>query len=150
MEKTHSHQKEMPTSGNQLTRGGPPRDNGPSFQESLREAESRAVEFPAAERAAYIRAMIKRVGDFKKEGKTTEQIQERLPEFAKEYPHLFVMLTKDEAYDASNLQTMLAMLDRMGQGNMNTHQASVIVGQRLANKYFHPTSGPGSGPATGQ
>ncbi len=128
----------MPNSG---APRGPPRDTGPSFQESLREAESRGVEFPAKERATYIRAMIKRVTDFKKEGKTTEEIQERLPEFAKEYPHLFVMLTQEGGYDASNLQTMLAMLDKMGQGNMNTHQASVIVGQRLASKYFHPTSG---------
>jgi hypothetical protein len=85
--------------------------------------------------------MIRRVTDFKKEGKTTEEIQERLPEFAKEYPHLFVMLTQEGGYDASNLQTMLAMLDKMGQGNINTHQASVIVGQRLASKYFHPTGG---------
>ena len=131
----------MPNSG---VPRGPPRDTGPSFQESLREAESRGVEFPAKERATYIRAMIKRVTDFKKEGKTTEEIQERLPEFAKEYPHLFVMLTQEGGYDASNLQTMLAMLDKMGQGNINTHQASVIVGQRLASKYFHPTS---EGPA---
>jgi hypothetical protein len=136
----------MPISGGDGPRGPPGPPSGPSFQESLREAEARGVEFPAAERAAYIRAMVKRVTEFKQEGKTVEQIQERLPEFAKEYPHLFVMLTQGEGYDAANLQTMLAMLDRMGQGGLNTHQASVIVGQRLASKYFHTIEGQGSQP----
>lgn len=134
----------MPISGNtqqpQIRRGGPPPDTGPSFQESMREAETRGVDFPATERAIYIRAMVKRVTDFKNEGKSVEEIRERLPEFARDYPHLFEMLTQSESYDSTNLQTMLAMLDRMGQGGLNPHQASVIVGQRLAAKYIKPTS----------
>jgi hypothetical protein len=138
----------MPISGNDLPRrrgGGPPQ--GPSFQESLRESEQREVDFPAKERASYIRAMVQRVAEFKREGLNVAEIKERLPEFARDYQHLFEMVTQGEGYDASNLQTMLHMLDKMGQGNLNPHQASVIVGQRLASKYFHSVPGGGAAPA---
>ena len=33
---------------------------------------------------------------------------------------------------------MLAMLDRMGEGNISQHQASVIIGKKLVDRYVTP------------
>lgn len=102
----------------------------------MREAQQRSLDFPAAERAAYIRAMCKRAAEYKAAGRRPPEIRALLPEFARDYPYLFDMVTSQEGFDAGNLNTMLAMLDRMGSNQLNHHQATVIVGQRLAQKYF--------------
>jgi len=122
----------MPASGN---RG--PRDTGPSIEDSIRDAESRSLDFPAIERATYVRTMIHRIREFQAAGKTLDDIKERLPEFVRDYPHLFETVTGPD-FDPSTLQTMLTMLDRMGNGSLNHHQATVIVGKRLAQKYIQP------------
>lgn len=129
----------MPVSGNK--RPGPP-DTGPSIEDSLRDAERRSLDFPATERALYIRAMVTRAQELKASGRNIDQIKEQLPEFSRDYPHLFETVTNPEAYDTPTLNTMLAMLDRMGQGGLNHHQATVIVGQRLAQKYIRPDGQP--------
>ena len=126
----------MPISGN---RG--PVDTGPTIQESIRDAESRPLDFPAKERAIYIRAMVERARDFLAAGRSIEDIKTLLPEFARDYPHLFETVTGPD-FDPSTLQTMLVMLDRMGGGSLNHHQASVIVGKRLAQKYIRPDGQP--------
>ena len=126
----------MPISGN---RG--PVDTGPTIQESIRDAESRPLDFPAKERAIYIRAMVERARDFLAAGRSVEDIKTLLPEFARDYPHLFETVTGPD-FDPSTLQTMLVMLDRMGGGSLNHHQASVIVGKRLAQKYIRPDGQP--------
>lgn len=125
----------MDLSGNR--RRGPPQDTGPTFQESMAAAQTRGLDFPAAERASYVRAMVKCAIEYKEEGRSIAEIRERLPEFVRDYPNLFEMVTQEGGYDRNNLQTMLTMLERMGAGNLNQHQATVIVGQRLAQKYFH-------------
>jgi hypothetical protein len=54
--------------------------------------------------------------------------------------------------DNASFRTMLAMLDRMGSGDLTQHQASVIVGQRLHDTYIKPQldeSGAGSGGSGG-
>ena len=113
--------------------------NTPSIQEALRDAEHRELDFPAKERANYVRAMIQRTQDYKSSGRSIREIRELLPEFARDYPHLFDTVLED-GYDKSNLATMLTMLERMGDGQLNQHQATVIVGQRLAKKYIHPSN----------
>ncbi len=127
----------MPASGNDAPRPrqGPPVDNGPTFQESLAEAEHRGLDFPAAERATYVRAMVTRVREMQAAGRSLPQIQELLPEFVRDYPQLFKLLTDEENPDMSSLNVMLAMLERMGRGDMTHHQASVVVGQRLLAKF---------------
>ena len=124
----------MPLSGMPFSQ--PPSD-GPSIEESLRDAETRSLDFPAAERAIYIRAMVSRTLELKASGRTLDYIRTQLPEFTRDYPHLFDTVTGPD-FDPATLQTMLAMLDRMGQGSLNHHQATVIVGQRLAQKYIRP------------
>lgn len=128
-------------------RQGPPQDTGPSLEDSLRDAEGRSLDFPAAERATYVRAMVARVADLKRQGRTVEEIREQLPEFARDYQHLFEMVTASEGYDASHLNMMLAMLDRMGQGSLTHHQATVIVGDRTMKKFVRPS---GERPAGGR
>jgi hypothetical protein len=54
------------------------------------------------------------------------------------YPKLFEAVTGTEEYHKNSLQTMLAMLDRMGDGDLSQHQASVIVGQRLVQTFVKP------------
>lgn len=120
----------------------PPEEEGPSIQEALVDAQQRKLDFPAKERAAYIRAMVKRTQEYKSSGRSSNEIRGLLPEFARDYPYLFdAIIQGGEEFDETNLTTMLAMLDRMGGGQLSQHQATVIVGQRLANKYFHPSSG---------
>ena len=122
----------MPISGNQG-----PRDTGPSIEESIRDAETRTLDFPATERANYVRAMAHRIQELQASNRTLEDIKSLLPEFVREYPHLFETLTAPD-YDPSTLQVMLTMLERMGNGSLNHHQATVIVGKRLAQKYIRP------------
>jgi hypothetical protein len=128
----------MPISGNEppSRRRGPPKDTGPSIEEAIQQAETRSLDFPATERATYVRAMVKRVHELKAAGRSIHQITEQLPEFKRDHPYLFEMITEHDDYDEGSLNTMLAMLDRMGQGGLNHHQATVIVGQRLAQKYI--------------
>lgn len=94
--------------------------------------------FPAKERAAYVRAMVKRCEDFIAQGMNADTIKEKLPEFARDYPTLFETVVSTEPYHKNSLKTMLAMLDRMGEGSLSQHQASVIVGERLLQTFVKP------------
>jgi hypothetical protein len=78
------------------------------------------------------------VATLKADGRTVAEIEEQLPEFKRDYPYLFEMIAENDTYDEANLNTMLSMLERMGNGNLNHHQATVIVGERLASKYIQP------------
>ena len=123
----------MPLSGNK----GPPPPTGPSIQEAIAEARTRELDFPAKERAAYVRAMVARVKELKGAGRSIAEIETQLPEFKRDHPYLFEMVTEHDDFDQASLQTMLAMLERMGDGDLSHHDATVIVGKRLAGRYFH-------------
>ena len=127
----------------QQTARGPPKDTGPSLEDSLREAEARTLDFPAAERANYVRAMVSRTLQFKQEGRSLAAIREALPEFVRDYGHLFEMITGEDGFDTNHLQMMLTMLDRMGQGGLTHHQATTIVGDRTMKKFVRPSDGQG-------
>lgn len=107
-------------------------------RQAMEEAANRPLEYDPNTRAQYVRDMIKKVEDFLRQGKTTEEIKEELPQFVRDYKNLFEMLTKPGGYDKKSLQVMLTMLDQMGTGNLTQHQASVIVGQKLADTYIKP------------
>jgi hypothetical protein len=87
-----------------------------SIDEATREAESRNLDFDPKVRARFVREMIIDVTQYMNQGLTEEQIREKVPEFAERYPELFQKLIKHE--DLSPIQSMLAMLDRMGEGNI--------------------------------
>ena len=126
----------MPISGNNPKRRGPPPDTGPSIEESIRDAQTRSLDFPATERAMYIKNMVNRLQELRAAGRSIPELKELLPEFHRDFPYLFEMITENPDFDQASLQTMIAMLERMGSGSLNHHDATVIVGQRLAAKYI--------------
>jgi len=109
-----------------------------SDAERMTEAANRPLDFQPKERAKYVRDSIELVEKYQKDGLTTEEIKEKVPTFVRDYKNLFEMITQPGGYNKQSLKTMLAMLDRMGTGELSQHQASVIVGQRLADTYIKP------------
>jgi hypothetical protein len=79
--------------------------------------------------------MVDRTLEYKRQGRSVEEIKTLLPEFADYYQYLFEMITDPAGFDQRNLDTMLAMLEHMGRGKLSQHEASVIVGKRLYEKY---------------
>lgn len=108
-----------------------------NIREAINEAENKPLEFQPKERAQYIRDMVKAVEDYQEAGKSTTEIKALVPEFVRDYKNLFEMVLKP-GYNKQTLKTMLTMLDRMGNGEMTQHQASMVVGERLANTFIKP------------
>lgn len=117
----------------QPTRRQPPRPNLPPEEPAI------PIE-PAVARArsAMIKAAIEILRKAKAEGKSRTEMEEAVPEFSREYTKLFSILVDRNEFDNPSLRTMLAMLDRMGTGEMTQHQASVVIGQRLHDTYIKP------------
>jgi hypothetical protein len=92
----------------------------------------------ASARTTYIRQNLDEIKRMQREGKTIDEIRAAHTRFAEDYPQIFKMVTKGESYDEASLRTMLHMLERMGTGEITQHQASVIIGQRLHDKFIQP------------
>lgn len=116
-------------------------------REAMSEAANRSLDFDPKVRATFVRFNIDKVEKLLEEGKTVDEIKALCPDFSDRYKNLFEMLTQPGGYNQQSLKTMLAMLDRMGNGELTQHQASVIVGQRLANAYIKPDELPRSSSA---
>lgn len=110
-----------------------------SDAERMAEAANRPLDFQPKERAQYVRDSITLIETYQQQGLTTEEIKEKVPTFVRDYKNLFEMVTQPGGYNKQSLKTMLVMLDRMGSGELSQHQASVIVGQRLADTYIKPS-----------
>ena len=119
----------MPLSG---ANGLPDRE---SYEEASRRAASEPLQFDPITRVNYIRDMVARVLTYKEEGRSNESIQVLLPGFVEEYKNLFEMITAPEGYDTKTLDSMLALLGHMHAKKLNQHEASVIIGKRLYEKY---------------
>ena len=117
----------------------PPALERKSINEAIAEAQARPLEYDPQVRVKYVRDMVSTVGGHIESGKTKEEIASLEPDFSEKYKNLFDTLTQTGGYNKQNLTTMLALLERMGQGELNQHQASVIVGQKLAEKYVNPS-----------
>jgi len=111
-----------------------------SLGSMTREAENRGLEYNPVERVANVRATIDHILRWKAQGKSRQEIEETLGSFCTEYPTLFLKVMEPTP-DMNMLKSMLSLMDRMGSGSMNQHQASVIVGQRLAEKFIRPIVG---------
>jgi hypothetical protein len=94
----------------------------------------------AKARSAYIKNMIDKIKQLKNQGKTVDEIRqvEGIQRFSEDYPQLFKLLTKGEDFNEGSLRTMIALLEKMGTGEIDQNQASVIVGQRLHDIYIKP------------
>lgn len=107
-----------------------------SIAEATAEAEARALEYDPANRALYVRTMLQDIALWMSQGDSEEIIRARVPEFIENYPELFKKVIGRQ--DLAPIQSMLTMLDQMGSGNMSQHQASVIVGKKLVDRYVTP------------
>ena len=107
-----------------------------SMEEAVAEAESKALEYNPKERAKYIRAMLRDIALWMSQGESKETIQERVPQFVELYPELFKKIITRQ--DLAPIQNMLTMLDRIGEGNMSQHHASIQVGKTLVDRYVTP------------
>jgi hypothetical protein len=107
-------------------------------RQAMEEAANRPLDFDPKTRAQYVRDSIAQLEDYQKQGLSPEQIKDKMPMFVRDYKNLFEMVTNTRGYNKQDLKTMLAMLDQMGAGNLTQHQASVIVGKRLAEQYIKP------------
>ena len=111
---------------------GPP---PPVTQEELPEPISIET---ARTRASYVRTMITKIERYLNQGKTKEEIEKmpHIPEFKAKFSKLYDTVMTP-GYDKQSLYTMLTLLEKMGRAEMSQHDASVIVGQRLFDKYVH-------------
>jgi hypothetical protein len=107
-----------------------------SVEEAIAEANSRRIEYSPAERAADIRRMMETIPLLLSRGISKDALLTAFEKEAKMYPQLFKKIVDGE--DLSPIRVMLAMLDKMAEGELNQHQASVIVGEKLLNKYVRP------------
>jgi hypothetical protein len=95
----------------------------------------------AASRTVFINDNIRIVRQLKLQGKSSDEIEKEVPLFARDYPALYKMVLKinlESEKESAPLRTMIAMLDRMGKGQMTQDQASGVVGQRLYDTYIKP------------
>jgi hypothetical protein len=107
-----------------------------TISEATAEAEARPLDFDPSVRAQYIRQMLQDIALWMSQGDSEDDIRPRVPEFIEKYPELFKKIINRQ--DLSPIQTMLAMLDRMGEGSISQHQASVIIGKKLVDKFVTP------------
>jgi len=114
-----------------------------SYDQAAAEASSRSLDFDPNVRARFIREMLNDIPRWMAQGLTEEQIREKVPEFAEKYPELFTKIIQKQ--DLSPIQSMLAMLDRMGEGSITQHQASIIIGKKLVDKFVNPQLNGGAG-----
>jgi hypothetical protein len=112
----------------------PPALDRRSVQESMAEAAARPLEYDPATRATYIRDNVTNIKRMIDSDKTEAEIRALHGDFALSHPELFKKLLAGE--DLSQLHSMLHMLDQMGRGNLSQHQASMIVGTRLAERFL--------------
>jgi hypothetical protein len=107
-----------------------------SIAEATAEAEARPLEYNPTNRAQFIRTMVQDIALWMSHGDSEETIRARVPEFIQNYPELFKKVIGRQ--DLAPIQSMLAMLDQMGSGQMSQHQASVIVGKKLVDRFVTP------------
>jgi len=114
----------------------PPGDgfNKDSILEAAEEAKNAPTKFQAKERAQYVEDSVREAIRLRRLGKTQDEIREFMSRFAEDYPTLFQKATEPN-FDENQLKVMLSLLNRMGSGQLTQHQASMIVGQRLVDKY---------------
>lgn len=104
--------------------------------EATAEAEARPLEFNPADRATMIRGALRDIARWMAEGETEETIRTRVPDFVEGYPELFKKIIQRQ--DLAPIQKMLTLLDRMGEGRLSQHQASIAVGKSLVDRFVTP------------
>jgi hypothetical protein len=107
-----------------------------SMDEAVAEAEAKGLEYDPTVRATYIRSMLRDIALWIAQNETEDEIRKKVPTFIELYPELFKKIIQRQ--DLSPIQSMLQALDKMAEGNLSQHQASVLVGKKLVDKYVTP------------
>lgn len=121
--------------------------NKDSILEAAEEAKTAPTKFLAKERSTYVEDRIREVMRLREVGKNADEIRELMSRFAEDYPTLFLKAC-EPGFDQAQLRVMLSLLNRMGDGSLTQHQASMIVGQRLVDRYVKGKV-PGSSSSSG-
>lgn len=106
---------------------------------AVEEAKDAPTQFKPKERAAYVRERVQEIRRLRALGQTDTQIKAALGTFVTQYPTLFAAAVEPN-FNEKQLEFMLGLFDKMERG-MTQHQASVIVGEKLADKYINPVVG---------
>lgn len=107
-----------------------------TISEATAEAEARPLEYDPSERATYIRTALRDIARWMADGESEDAIRQRIPDFVESYPELFKKIIHRQ--DLSPIQKMLTMLDRMAEGRLSQHQASIAVGKTLVDRFVTP------------
>jgi hypothetical protein len=107
-----------------------------SVEEASQEAINRPIDFNPSERASLIRRMMDEIPLAMRREKRELVLREEFKEFSEYYPELFKKIIAKE--DLTPIRVMLSMLDKMADGSINQHQASIIVGERLVERFVKP------------
>jgi len=103
---------------------------------SMQEAASRPLEYDPRVRAQYIRSMLQDITQRMGKGETEESIKSAVPAFIEQYPELFKKMMKKD--DLTPIYDMLRMLDKMAEGRLSQHEASVVIGKSLVDRFVTP------------
>jgi hypothetical protein len=87
-------------------------------------------------RSERVRAMILDIEDAMKT-MSPAQIASQFADYQKEFPSIFAMLLKKD-YRRDILAMMVDQLDKMEQGDLSQHNASVAVGTMLVDRIVKP------------
>ena len=107
-----------------------------SIEEATAEAQARPMGFDPKDRITYIRDHILDIQRDMAAGRHINEITAHHADFARDYKELFKKVVQRE--DLGPLNTMFGALEKMGQGSLSQHEASVIVGQKLVDKFVKP------------
>jgi hypothetical protein len=107
-----------------------------SIEEATAEAKARPMGFDPKDRITYIRDQVLDIQREMLSGQHINEITARHSDFARDYKELFKKVIQKE--DLGPLNTMFGALEKMGQGTLSQHEASVIVGQKLVDKFVKP------------
>jgi hypothetical protein len=107
-----------------------------SIEESTQEAINRPLDYNPNERATFVRDMVKTLVPLVRQGKLEDELRRAYPEYAEKHPELFKKIVTKQ--DLGPLNAMLVMLDKIGDGTVSQHEASVIIGQRLVDRFVKP------------
>jgi hypothetical protein len=113
-----------------------PTEQRKSIEEATAEAEARPLDYDPAARANYVRSMLTDIQSWQAEGVTEDVIRTRCTDFIERYPELFKKII--EKSDLTPIYSMLGMLDHMGEGRINQHNASMVIGKQLVDKFVMP------------
>ena len=107
-----------------------------SIEESVAEAQAKPIAFEPKDRITYIRDHVRDIQAEMAQGISVADITTKHADFARDYKELFKKIVQKE--DLGPLKTMFGALEKMGQGSLSQHEASVIVGQKLVDKFVKP------------